>query len=127
MKKTLIVLGMVFLTYGGTNAQTLVYTDSSLQALDKGQLVDIYISQVNQLVEKLPYSVWGLMSNTSKLDVPKSNYIARKRKGLGNDASKYVNTNKELMYEVVYYADKPALVNAILYLQKTNVDISNVK
>lgn len=109
------------------NAQNAAYTDSSLQLLNKGQLVDIYIQQVNQIIEKIPYTVWGLMAQDTKLDVPNSRYIGRKRKGIANDASNYQDTNSSLMYEVVYYADKPALINAVLYLQKLNTDVINVR
>lgn len=125
MKKILIALAVCTATVA--NAQTVAHTDSSLNTLSKGQLVDIYISQVNDLIGKLPYSVWGLDAQDKSLDVPKSRYIGRKRKGVANDASNYVDTNTALMYEVVYYADKQRLVNAILYLQNLNSDISNVK
>lgn len=109
------------------NAQNVAYTDSSLQLLNKGQLVDIYIKQVNQVIEKIPYAVWGLMTQDTKLDVPNSRYIGRKRKGVFNDASNYMDTNSALMYEVVYYADKPALIKAVLYLQTLNTNIISVK
>jgi len=125
MKKILLVLAVC--TASVVNAQNVAHTDSSLNTLSKGQLVDIYIQQVNQLIEKVPYTVWGLMAQDTKLDVPKSKYINRKRKGLAHDASNYVDTNSDLMYEVVYYADKPALVNAVLYLQMLNTNILNVK
>lgn len=125
MKKIFIALAVCTATVA--NAQTVAHTDSSLNTLSKGQLVDIYISQVNDLIGKLPYSVWGLDAQDKSLDVPKSRYIGRKRKGVANDASNYVDTNTALMYEVVYYADKQRLVNAILYLQNLNSDISNVK
>lgn len=125
MKKILLILAVCTATV--TNAQNVAHTDSSLNTLTKGQIVDIYIDQVNLLIEKLPYSVWGLNAEDKALDVPKSKYIARKRKGVSHDASNYVDTNEALMYEVVYYADKQRLVNAVLYLQKLNNDIFNVK
>ena len=125
MKKILLILAVCTATI--SNAQTVAHTDSSLNTLTKGQIVDIYIDQVNLLIEKLPYSVWGLNAEDKALDVPKSKYIARKRKGVSNDAANYVDTNTALMYEVVYYADKQRLVNAVLYLQKLNSDIFNVK
>ena len=125
MKKILIALAVCTAT--AVNAQTAAYTDSSLQVMNKGQLVDIYITQVNQLIEKLPYTVWGLMAQETKLDVPNSKYIGRKRKGVSHDASNYKDTNSDLMYEVVYYADKPALINAVLYLQLLNTNIINVR
>ena len=125
MKKILFLLAVCAVT--SVNAQSVVYTDSSLYAMNKGQLVDIYIDQVNQIIEKIPYSVWGLMAEDKALDIPKSKYIARKRKGISHDASNYKDTNSDLMYEVVYYADKDRLVNAVLYLQMLNKDIFNVK
>lgn len=109
------------------SAQTIIHTDSSLSPLGKSELVKLYMTQVNQLVDKMPYAVWGLMGQDKGIDLPKSKYIQRKRKGVADDAKSYVNTNTELMYEVVYYADKKDLVRSILYLQKVNNDIIIVK
>lgn len=123
MKKK--ILTIMFMVSGVAYGQA--HTDSSLTTLSKGELVRIYMDQVNQIIEKAPYSVWGLMEQDKPLDVPNSKYILRKRKGVEHDASNYADTNTDLMYEVVYYADKKDLVKSILYLQKVNSDILNVK
>ncbi len=109
------------------SAQTTTHTDSTLNVLSKGELVKLYMGQVNEIIDKIPYAVWGLMEQDKPLDVPKSKYIQRKRKGVEQDAGNYADTNTDLMYEVVYYADKKDLVKSILYLQKVNSDILNVK
>lgn len=125
MKKILFVIAMAFSV--SASAQTVSHTDSTLNLLSKGELVKIYMDQVNDIIDKIPYAVWGLMEQDKPLDVPKSKYILRKRKGVEHDASNYADTNSDLMYEVVYYADKKDLVKSILYLQKVNSDILNVK
>jgi hypothetical protein len=108
-------------------AEAIVHSDSSLKLMDKGALVTCYMNQVNQIIDKVPYSVWGLDLQNKSLDIPKSKYMSRKKEGVAKDSRSYVQTNTELMYEVVYYADKQNLINAILYLQKFNSDITNVK
>lgn len=115
MKKVLCVLFV--LIAGIANAQ---YTDSSLTVMTKGELTKIYLAQVNTLVDKLPYTVWGLGSQSNQLDVPNSKYINNKRKAVLAGSSDYTEKVKENLYEVVYYADKKALIDAILYLQVIN-------
>lgn len=122
MKKVFCVL-FVLIT-GIAKAQ---YTDSSLTVMTKGELTKIYLAQVNTLVDKLPYTVWGLGSQSNELDVPNSKYINNKRKSVLASSSDYTEKVKENLYEVVYYADKTAMIKAILYLQSVNVAITKVQ
>ena len=126
MKKIIFAIAMVFSV--SANAQTVQHTDSSLNTLGKGELVKIYMSQVNQLVEKLPYSVWGYGDDLQGMDIPKkSKYIGKKLKNMTVITEMYTDDNLEYMPDVVHYADKRRLVNVILYLQDINSKIVRVE
>jgi hypothetical protein len=126
MKKLIFAIAMVVSV--SANAQTVIHTDSSLNAVDKGELVKIYIAQVNQLVEKLPYSVWGYADDLQGIDIPKkSKYIGRKMKSMATITEMYTDDNSEYMPEIIHYADKRRLVQTILYLQDINTKIIRVE
>ena len=126
MKKCLLLIAMAVSV--SANAQKVLHTDSSLTALGKGELVKIYVSEVNQLVEKLPYSVWGYGDDLQGMDIPKkSKYLNKKLKNMTVITEMYNDDNLEYMPEVVHYADKRRLVNVILYLQDINLKIVRVE
>lgn len=126
MKKILFSIAMVIPLFA--SAQNTIHTDSSLSTLGKGELVKIYITQVNQLVEKLPYSVWGYGDDLQGMDIPKkSKYMGKKLKNIAVITEMYTDDNLEYMPEVVHYADKKRLVNVILYLQDINSKITRVE
>lgn len=126
MRKVFLLIAMVVSV--SASAQTVAHTDSSLKTLGKGELVKIYVSQVNQLVEKLPYSVWGYGDDLQGMDIPKkSKYLDRKLKNMSVITEMYGEDNDKHMPEVVHYADKSRLVNVILYLQDINSKIIRVE
>lgn len=125
MKKR--ILTILFMLSGTAYAQNEAVTDSTLGQMNKDQLTRLYIAQVNQIIDKIPYSVWGLIPQDKPLEVPKTKYIQRKTDVIEKQAFVYAEKNTEMMYEVVYYADKQDLVKAILYLQKVNSEILNVR
>jgi hypothetical protein len=102
-------------------------TDSTLRILSKGKLVDIYIQNVNTLIDKAPYSVWRLSGNPKEIDVPNIKFVTRKRENVSIGSEMYRDDISDDMSQVVYYADKQDLINAILYLQKINVELSDTK
>jgi len=126
MKKIFVLLAVCTATI--SNAQTVLHTDSSLQSLGKEELVKIYITQVNTIVEKLPYSVWGFGDDSHGVDIPKkSKYLGKKLKSMTVITDMYTDDNSSYMPEVVHYADKKRLVNVILYLQEINSKIIRVE
>ena len=126
MKRILFVIAMAFSV--SASAQKTAHTDSSLSNLGKEELVKIYIGQVNDLVDKLPYSVWGYGDDLQGVDIPKkSKYLAKKRKNISVITEMYTDDNQLYMPEVVHYADKRRLVNVILYLQEVNTKIIRVE
>jgi hypothetical protein len=128
MKKLLIAVGVLLTTSVYSQTRVDIHTDSSLSAMGKEELVKIYIGQVNYLVDKLPYSVWGYGDDLQGVDIPKkSKYLAKKRKNMSVITEMYTDDNQLYMPEVVHYADKRRLVNVILYLQQVNTKIIRVE
>ena len=123
-----IILAVCLMLSVSASAQKTVHTDSSLNTLAKGELVKIYISQVNELAEKLPYSVWGYSDDLQGVDIPKkSKYLYRKQRNMTIATEIYMEDNQIHMPEVIHYADKKRLINVILYLQDVNSKIARVE
>lgn len=128
MKKLLIAVGVLLTTSVYSQTRVDIHTDSSLATMGKEELVKIYIGQVNDLVDKLPYSVWGYGDDLQGVDIPKkSKYLAKKRKNMSVVSEMYTDDNQLYMPEVVHYADKRRLINVILYLQQVNSKIIRVE
>ena len=126
MKKIIFAICMAVSV--SASAQTLVHTDSSLKTMGKDELVKIYISQVNDIVDKLPYSVWGYGDDLHGVDIPKkSKYLAKKRKNISVISEMYTDDNQLYMPEIIHYADKKRLISVILYLQEINSKIIRVE
>lgn len=123
-----IIFAVCMMLSVSASAQKTMHTDSSLSTMGKEELVKVYISQVNDLVDKLPYSVWGYGDDLQGVDIPKkSKYLAKKRKNISVISEMYTDDNLLYMPEVVHYADKKRLVNVILYLQEVNSKIIRVE
>ena len=105
--------------------QNVLHNDSTLRILSKGKLVEIYIKNVNNLVDKAPYSVWSLNPYSKEVDVPNTKFVMRRRENVFIGSEMYREDITDDMYQVAYYADKQNLINAILYLQKINVELSD--
>jgi hypothetical protein len=125
MKKILTILGIALSScvYG----QATLHTDSTLKTLSKAKLVEIYIQHVNSIVDKAPYAVWGLNQGIKDIDVPNIKFVTRRRQNVSICSEMYRDDISSDMSQVVYYADKQDLANAILYLQKINVELSQIK
>lgn len=122
MKKLLVILAILF----ATNSYSQVHTDSSLNAMTKMQLTNVYLDQVIQLAFSTPYTPFTIGVTDSlngDLDIPVSKYIKRKRDEVLDMSTKYGETMKEQLYEIVPYSDKKDMIRAILFLQEVNANI----
>lgn len=122
MKKLLVILAILF----ATNGHSQVHTDSSLNAMTKMQLTNVYLDQVIQLAFSTPYTPFTIGVTDSlngDLDIPVSKYIKRKRDEVLDMSTKYGETMKEQLYEIVPYSDKKDMIRAILFLQEVNANI----
>ena len=123
MKKLFIIAAL----FVATNGYSQTHTDSTLNSMTKMQLTNIYLDQVTQLAFSTPYTPFTIgVTDTvnGDLDIPVSKYIKRKREEVLDMSTKYGETMKEQLYEIVPYSDKKDMIRAILFLQEVN---SNIK
>lgn len=115
MRKSLTI---VLLAFGmSASAQT---DQQSYDQMSKMQLTKIYLDQVQKLALSLPYTSFTSTDTTGNIDMPSSKYLASKRESVAKVTEKYNSIISEKMYEIVPYADKSQIINAILFLENIN-------
>jgi hypothetical protein len=106
------ILTLAFITVLGT-AQAQTILDSTLQAMTKVQLSESYIEEVQRVTSKLIDTAWGDRSGT----VPRSKYVDRKWSTVAKKETAYNMALQAELLDVIPYADKEALIKAIIYLR----------
>jgi len=94
--------------------------------MTKMQLTNVYLDQVTTLAFSTPYTPFTIGVTDSvngDLDIPVSKYIKRKREEVLDMSTKYGETMKEQLYEIVPYSDKKDMIRAILFLQDVNTNV----
>ena len=97
------------------------YTQDSLLKLNKLELTDIYLNQVQSLNNILPYAsfnIRGQASGVKQIDIPKSKYTSTKRTKVSEKAKNYNETVNENLYEIIPYSDKNEIIKGILFVQE---------
>jgi hypothetical protein len=123
MKKLLLMCAFALISKAGFSQ---AHTDSSLNAMTKMQLANLYLDQVTQLAFSVPYSPFTIGVTDSingDLDIPVSKYIKNKREDVLNTSKEYGNVMKDKLYEIIPYSDKKDIIRAILFLQDINANI----
>ena len=108
-----ILATAALITVLGT-AQAQTETDSTLRTMNKVQLADTYLQEVNRVTLKLVDTAWGERAGT----VPDTKYTQGKFKKVASKQVVYTETLKAQLLELVPYADTDQLINAIIYLRK---------
>jgi len=108
-----ILATAALITVLGT-AQAQTETDSTLRTMNKVQLSNTYLEEVNRVTLKLIDTAWGDRSGT----VPDTKYTQGKFKKVVAKQAAYTETLKAQLLELVPYADTDQLINAIIYLRK---------
>lgn len=112
MKKIILIL--LLISTGKLSAQT---DTMSLYQMNKVQLSKIYLEEVAKVNPALP----TIPFDSSLADIPTSKYLTFKFKKVARKITQY---NKVLMKEyaeVIPYADKKDLVQAIIYIRSISV------
>lgn len=125
MKKLFLICALA-LTSQAVFSQS--HTDSSLNAMTKMQLTNVYLDQVTTLAFSTPYSSFTIGVNDTihgELDIPVSRYVKKKRDAVEELSKSYGDTVKENLYEIIPYSDKNDIIRAILFLQEINSNIKN--
>ncbi len=94
-----------------TNAQT---DTIALYQMNKVQLAQIYLAEVNRVVKLIPVVTF----DSGLVDVPKSKYLSKKFKDVDAKVKAYQKSLLLDYTEIIPYADKVELINAIAYLRE---------
>lgn len=108
--KKLISLIILIIVSVSVKAQDTI----ALYQMNKVQLATIYLQESNRVVKKIPLSTF----DTTMADVPKSKYLNKKFNRVAKKVESYNKTVLQDLAEIIPYADKKDLIEAILYLRK---------
>jgi len=86
----------------------------TLMLMNKVQLTQLYLFEVNRVIKKMPVAAFQQGMD----DIPTSKYLTKKFSAVQNRVEKYNETLLLEYQEVIPYADKKNIVDAILYLRK---------
>ena len=110
MKKILITI-FALISFEAYSQNT---TDSTgLYQKTKVELTDIYLSEVNRVVNKIPLITFDSVGG----NVPESKYNQKKFKSVHDVEKKYNEKIVESYNVIIPYADKSKIIEAIIYLQ----------
>ena len=110
---------MIVLLAFGMNASAQQDTQSYEQ-MSKMQLTKIYLEQVQKLALAAPYSSFTMSDTTGVIDMPTSKYLKNKRDAVTKITANFNKTINVELYEVIPYADKQQIIEAILFLENIN-------
>ena len=114
MKKTLIIVMLAF----GMKASA--QQEQSYLQMSKMQLTKIYLEQVQKLALAMPYSSFTMSDTSGVIDMPTSKYLKNKRDAVTKVTANFNKTINVELYEVVPYADKLQIIQAIEFLENIN-------
>jgi hypothetical protein len=114
MKKVLMILTLFIAFSVKGYCQSEPQDTIALYQMNKVQLATIYLTEANRVVKKMPQIAF----DSSMADVPKSKYLNAKFKSVAKKVASYQNTLLKEYAEVIPYADKKDLIEAILYLKR---------
>jgi hypothetical protein len=119
MKKVLVLL-MVFAAscaYAQTPADSNVvqnYTKEELQKMTKTQLTSIYMGEITEMLAYAPEAA------LQPGDMPDNKYLAKELKKINKSVMANAVVLKSNYKDIIPYADKANIIEAILYLQGVN-------
>lgn len=111
MKKCLMILALALASVKGFSQTT---NDTiTLYQMNKVQLAQIYLQEANRVTKKIPSTAF----DSSMADVPKSKYLSKKFATVSKKVASYQESLLKEYAEIIPYADKKDLIEAIIYLR----------
>ena len=118
MKKLLLVLSMFVASSAfaqtPTDSTNQNWTGEELAKKTKIELTSIYMGEITEMLYYAPSTALDLG------DVPDNKYIAKQWKKIHNSTVNNAVKLKQAYKDIIPYADKQQIINAILYLQGVN-------
>jgi hypothetical protein len=109
MKKFILLLILIVASVA-VNAQDTM----ALYQMNKVQLSTIYLQEANRVTKQIPLCTF----DSTMADVPKSKYLNKKFQRVAKKVESYNQTVLKDLAEIIPYADKKELIEAIIYLRK---------
>jgi hypothetical protein len=107
--KKLFVIAMLVMAIHKTQAQDTI----TFYQMNKVQLAQIYLTEVNRVTKKMP----TIAFDSTMADIPKSKYLGAKFRKVTIKMASYQEKLFAEYAEIIPYADKRDLINAIIYLR----------
>jgi len=118
MKKLLLVLSMFVASsaFAQTPTDTTVvnYTKEELTKMTKTQLTSIYMGEINEMLAYAPEAA------LQPGDMPDNEHLAKELKKINKSVVSNAVVLKQNYKDIIPYADKANIIEAILYLQGVN-------
>ncbi len=114
MKKQLMIVLLAF----GMKASA--QQEQSYEQMSKMQLTKIYLEQVQNLALSAPFASFTMYDTTGVIDMPSSKYLKSKRDAVTKITANYNKTINVQLFEIIPYADKAQIIEAILFLENIN-------
>jgi hypothetical protein len=118
MKKLLVVLVMFVASsaFAQTPTDTTVvnYTKEELQKMTKTQLTSIYMGEITEMLAYAPEAA------LQPGDMPDNEHLAKELKKINKSVVSNAVVLKQNYKDIIPYADKYQIIDAILYLQGVN-------
>ena len=92
----------------------------SYEQMSKMQLTKIYLEQVQKLALSAPFASFTMNDTTGVIDMPTSKYLKNKRDAVSKITANFNKTINVELYEVIPYADKEQIIQAIEFLENIN-------
>jgi hypothetical protein len=118
MKKPLLIVMLAFGMKASAQQEAQSY-----EQMSKMQLTKIYLEQVQKLALAAPFSSFTITDTTGVIDMPTSKYLKNKRDAVTKVTTDFNKTINVELYEIVPYADKKQIIEAILFLENINAVI----
>ena len=106
VRLTMVMCLWVGITYGQSDSLNLT-------KMTKVQLAKVYLEEVQRITQKLNVIAFDTVEHS----VPATKYTDKKFEMVARKVSSYNETLMEQFMEIIPYADKKDLVDAILYLK----------
>jgi len=118
MKKLLVLLmvSVASCAYAQTPADSTLqnYTKEELSKMTKNELTSIYLGEITELLAYAPEAALHIG------DVPDNKYIRGKFEKTNKSTGNHAVVLKQSYKDIIPYADKAQIIDAILYLQGVN-------
>jgi hypothetical protein len=121
--KHLLLTAALFMTCLAAQAQTDTtkqYQVEHLKTLDKQNLTGIYLSQVTNLLKFMPKT--ALNNN----DVPSNKFTEKHWDTINKSVDKTNKVYMEMYKDIIPYADKENLIDAIMWLQEVTLQMESI-